>query len=174
MYNFTMMQYTTKWLTDKSRIKELVDFFITHKTESYISHGEIISGRAENANQWSPNLETILTEQLRSDFNSESVSSSQLKILIAENNEGTIIGMLIFNVIYSGFKNYAILEDMLLDQSIRGQAIGSTLLEKAIQESKNWNINFILLESGMENKGAHHFFEKYGFRKVSENYILTM
>lgn len=169
-----MMQYTTKWLTDKSRVKELVNFFMTHKTESYISHGEIISGRAETSNQWSPNLESILAEQLNSDFNSESASSSQLKILIAENNEGSIIGMLVFNVIYSGFKNYAILEDMLLDHSIRGQAIGSTLLGEAIQESKNWNINFILLESGIDNKGAHHFFEKYGFTKVSENYILTM
>jgi GNAT superfamily N-acetyltransferase len=169
-----MMQYTTKWLTDKSRVKELVNFFITHKTESYISHGEIISGRAETSNQWSPDLESILTEQLSSDFNSESAYSSQLKILIAENNEGSIIGMLVFNVIYSGFKNYAILEDMLLDQSIRGQSIGSTLLEEAIRESKNWNINFILLESGIDNKGAHHFFEKYGFKKVSENYILTM
>lgn len=168
------MQYTTKWLTDKSRVKELVNFFITNKTESYISHGEIISGRAETSNQWSPDLESILTEQLSSDFNSESAYSSQLKILIAENNEGSIIGMLVFNVIYSGFKNYAILEDMLLDQSIRGQSIGSTLLEEAIRESKNWNINFILLESGIDNKGAHHFFEKYGFKKVSENYILTM
>lgn len=168
------MQYTTQWLNDKSRVKELVDFFITHKTESYISHGEIISGRAENSHEWSPNLESILTEQFTSDFNSEGSSSSKLEILIAENNEGNIIGMLLFNVINSGFKKYAVLEDMLLDNSVRGQSIGSALLEKAILESKNWNINFILLESGIDNKGAHHFFEKYGFKKVSENYILTL
>ncbi|ASW73453.1 hypothetical protein IQ37_15415 [Chryseobacterium piperi] len=168
------MQYTTQWLNDKSRVKELVNFFITHKTESYISHGEIISGRAENSHEWSPNLESILTEQLTSDFNSEGSSSSKLEILIAENNEGNIIGMLLFNVINSGFKKYAVLEDMLLDNSVRGQSIGSALLEKAILESKNWNINFILLESGIDNKGAHHFFEKYGFKKVSENYILTL
>ncbi|MBT2619329.1 GNAT family N-acetyltransferase [Chryseobacterium sp. ISL-6] len=169
-----MMQYTTQWLNDKSRVKELVDFFITHKTESYISHGEIISGRAENTHEWSSNLESILTDQLTTDFNSEDSSSSKLEILIAENNDGNIIGMLVFNVIYSGFKKYAVLEDMLLNNAFRGQSIGSALLENAIQESKNWNVSFILLESGIDNKGAHHFFEKYGFTKVSENYILTM
>lgn len=164
------MQYTTQWLNDKTRIKELVDFFITHKTESYISHSEIITGRAANPNEWSADLESILTAQ----FSEEDTSSSNLKILIAENNNGKIIGMLVFYVINSGFKSYAVLEDMLLDQSVRGQSIGSTLLEKAIQESKNWSIDFILLESGINNIGAHHFFEKYGFNKVSENYILTL
>lgn len=164
------MNYTTKWLNDKTRIKELVDFFITHKTESYISHSEIISGRAANSTEWSSDLESILTAQ----FNEENTSTSNLKILIAENKEGTIIGMLVFYVIHSGFKNYAVLEDMLLDHAVRGQSLGSTLLEKALEESKNWNISLMMLESGVDNTGAHHFFEKYGFKKVSENYILTL
>ncbi|MDH6253885.1 ribosomal protein S18 acetylase RimI-like enzyme [Chryseobacterium sp. H1D6B] len=167
------MEYTTQWLTDNTRTKELVDFFITHKTESYISHGEIISGRADNPKTWSSNLESILTAQFNADFGDEN-NSTKLKILIAENQEGNIIGMLVFHVIYSGFKNYAVLEDMLLDNAVRGQALGSRLLEQAVEEAKSWNINFILLESGIDNQGAHHFFEKYGFKKVSENYILTL
>ncbi|WP_312305930.1 GNAT family N-acetyltransferase [Chryseobacterium sp.] len=166
------MKYTTKWLTDKARIKELVDFFITHKTDSYISHGEMMSGRALDSHHWNPDLEVILTEQLLTDFNSD--GSSKLNILIAENEHGDIVGMMVFNVINSPFKKYAILEDMLLDQSVRGQSLGSQLLEKTIQESKSWNINFILLESGVNNHGAHHFFSKYGFKKVSESYILTL
>lgn len=166
------MKYTTKWLTDKTRIKELVDFFITHKTDSYISHGEMMSGRALDSNHWNPDLEVILTEQLLTDFNSD--GTSKLNILITENEDGEIVGMMVFNVIKSPFKKYAILEDMLLDQSVRGQSLGSQLLEKAIQESKGWNISFILLESGVNNHGAHNFFSKYGFKKVSESYILTL
>ncbi len=166
------MKYITKWLTDKARIKELVDFFITHKTDSYISHGEMMSGRAVDSNHWNPDLEVILTEQLLTDFNSD--GNSKLNILIAENDNGEIVGMVVFNVISSPFKKYAILEDMLLDQSVRGQSLGSRLLEKAIQESKSWNISFILLESGVNNHGAHNFFSKYGFKKVSESYILIL
>ena len=166
------MKYTTKWLTDKARVKELVDFFITHKTDSYISHGEMMSGRALDSHHWNPDLELILTEQLITDFNSD--GSSKLNILVAENEDGEIVGMLVFNVINSPFKKYAILEDMLLDQSVRGQSLGSKLLEKAIEESKGWNISFILLESGINNHGAHNFFSKYGFKKVSESYILTV
>lgn len=166
------MNYTTKWLTDKTRVKELVDFFITHKTDSYISHGEMISGRAIDTHHWNPDLDVILTEQLLTDFNSD--GSSKLNILIAENENAEIVGMMVFNVINSPFKKYAILEDMLLDQSVRGQSLGSKLLEKAIEESKKWNISFILLESGVNNHGAHQFFNRYGFKKVSESYILTL
>ncbi|QIY89888.1 GNAT family N-acetyltransferase [Chryseobacterium gallinarum] len=166
------MKYTTQWLTDKARVRELVDFFITHKTDSYISHGEIMSGRALNTQHWNPDLDVILTEQLLTDFNSD--GSSKLNILIAENENAEIVGMMVFNVINSPFKKYAILEDMLLDQSVRGQSLGSKLLEKAIEESKNWNISFILLESGVNNHGAHQFFNRYGFKKVSESYILTL
>lgn len=166
------MKYTTQWLTDKVRVRELVDFFITHKTDSYISHGEIMSGRALNTQHWNPDLDVILTEQLLTDFNSD--GSSKLNILIAENENAEIVGMMVFNVINSPFKKYAILEDMLLDQSVRGQSLGSKLLEKAIEESKNWNISFILLESGVNNHGAHQFFNRYGFKKVSESYILTL
>ncbi|WP_053328928.1 GNAT family N-acetyltransferase [Chryseobacterium gallinarum] len=166
------MKYTTQWLTNKARVRELVDFFITHKTDSYISHGEIMSGRALNTQHWNPDLDIILTEQLLTDFNSD--GSSKLNILIAENENAEIVGMMVFNVINSPFKKYAILEDMLLDQSVRGQSLGSKLLEKAIEESKNWNISFILLESGVNNHGAHQFFNRYGFKKVSESYILTL
>lgn len=166
------MEYTTKWLTDKTRVKELVDFFITHKTDSYISHGEIISGRASDSHHWSPDLETILTEQLITDFNSD--GSSRLNILIAESGNGEIVGMMVFNVINSPFKKYAILEDMLLDQAVRGQSLGSRLLEQAVLEARKWDISFIMLESGIHNHGAHHFFSKYGFKKVSENYILPL
>ncbi|WP_160139892.1 GNAT family N-acetyltransferase [Chryseobacterium sp. c4a] len=166
------MNYTTQWLKDKTRVKELVDFFITHKTDSYISHGEMMSGRAVDSHHWNPDLDIILTEQLLTDFNSD--GSSKLNILVAENENEEIVGMLVFNVINSPFKKYAILEDMLLDQSVRGQSLGSKLLEKAIEESKNWHVSFILLESGVNNHGAHQFFNRYGFKKVSESYILTL
>ncbi|MFP3831496.1 GNAT family N-acetyltransferase [Chryseobacterium sp. SIMBA_028] len=166
------MKYTTKWLTDKTRVPELVDFFIAHKTDSYISHSEIMYGRALDSNHWNPDLRAVFTEQLMSDYDYS--EASKLHILIAENDNGEIVGMLVFNVINSPFKKYAILEDMLLDQAVRGQSLGSTLLEEVIRESKNWNISFIMLESGVDNHGAHHFFGKYGFKKVSESYMLTL
>jgi ribosomal protein S18 acetylase RimI-like enzyme len=166
------MNYTTKWLTDKTRIHELVDFFITHKTDSYISHSEIMYGRALDSHHWNPDLRTVFTEQLMNDYDYD--GTSKLNILIVENDNEEIVGMLVFNVINSPFKKYAILEDMLLDSNVRGQSLGSKLLENVIQKSKDWNVSFIMLESGVNNHGAHHFFGKYGFQKVSETYILTL
>lgn len=166
------MNYTTKWLNDKSRVEELVDFFMTHKTDSYISHSEIMYGRALDSHQWSPDLKAVFTNQLMSDYDYN--EHSKLNILIAENEEEKIVGMLVFNIINSPFKKYAILEDMLLDAAVRGQSLGSMLLEEVIRESKSWEVSFIMLESGVDNHGAHHFFNKYGFQKVSESYMLTL
>lgn len=166
------MKYTTKWLTDKTRVDELVDFFITHKTDSYISHSEIMYGRAIDSQHWNPDLRTVFKEQLMNDYDYD--GTSKLNILIAEDDNGKIVGILVFNVIKSPFKKYAVLEDMLLDQSVRGQSLGSKLLEEVIEKSKNWNISFIMLESGVNNHGAHHFFSKYGFKKVSESYMLEL
>ncbi|ROI05675.1 GNAT family N-acetyltransferase [Chryseobacterium sp. G0240] len=166
------MNYTIKWLTDKTRIGELVDFFIAHKTDSYISHSEIMYGRALDAQHWNPDLKEVFTEQLLSDYDHN--EASKLNILIAEDESKKMVGMLVLNSINSPFKKYAILEDMLLDQAVRGQSLGSRLLEEVIQESKNRNISFIMLESGVNNHGAHHFFSKYGFQKVSESYMLTL
>ncbi|WP_353145910.1 GNAT family N-acetyltransferase [Chryseobacterium sp.] len=166
------MNYTIKWLTDKTRIGELVDFFIAHKTDSYISHSEIMYGRALDAQHWNPDLKEVFTEQLLSDYDHN--GASKLNILIAEDESKKMVGMLVLNSINSPFKKYAILEDMLLDQAVRGQSLGSRLLEEVIQESKNRNISFIMLESGVNNHGAHHFFSKYGFQKVSESYMLTL
>ncbi|REC45276.1 GNAT family N-acetyltransferase [Chryseobacterium pennipullorum] len=166
------MNYTTKWLTDKTRVEELVDFFIAHKTDSYISHSEIMYGRALDSQHWNPDLRAVFTEQLMNDYDYD--STSKINIQIAENEHGDIVGMLVLNVITSPFKKYAVLEDMLLDASVWGQSLGSKLLEGVIQESKNWKISFIMLESGVNNHGAHHFFGKYGFEKVSESYMLTL
>ncbi|AZA83774.1 N-acetyltransferase [Chryseobacterium lactis] len=166
------MTYTTKWLTDKTRVEELVDFFITHKTDSYISHSEIMYGRALDAQHWNPDLRAVFTEQLMTDYDYD--GTSKLKILIAENEDEKIVGMLVFNIISSPFKKYAILEDMLLDQAVRGQSLGSKLMEEVITEAKKWDISFIMLESGVNNHGAHHFFGKYGFEKVSESFMLTL
>lgn len=166
------MTYTTKWLTDKTRVEELVDFFIAHKTDSYISHSEIMYGRAIDSKHWNPDLRAVFTEQLMNDYDYS--GTSQLKILIVENELRKIVGMLVLTVISSPFKKYAVLEDMLLDGSVRGQSLGSKLLEGVIQESKNWNVSFIMLESGVNNHGAHHFFSRYGFEKVSESYMLTL
>ena len=137
------MKYTTKWLTDKTRVPELVDFFIAHKTDSYISHSEIMYGRALDSHHWNPDLRAVFTEQLMTDYDYN--EASKLNILVAENDNGDIVGMLVFNVINSPFKKYAILEDMLLDQTVRGQSLGSKLLEEVIRESKNWNVSFIML-----------------------------
>jgi BioD-like phosphotransacetylase family protein len=76
-----------------------------------------MSGRAIDTHHWNPDLDVILTEQLLTDFNSD--GNSKLNILIAENENAEIVGMMVFNVINSPFKKYAILEDMLLDQSVR-------------------------------------------------------
>jgi BioD-like phosphotransacetylase family protein len=63
----------------------------------------MMSGRAIDTHHWNPDLDVILTEQLLTDFNSD--GNSKLNILIAENENAEIVGMMVFNVINSPLKS---------------------------------------------------------------------
>lgn len=52
---------------NNKRKEEAVNFFIKHKTDSYISHSEIMSGRAKSATEWSENFAEILSAELDED-----------------------------------------------------------------------------------------------------------
>ncbi|MCW3464167.1 GNAT family N-acetyltransferase [Chitinophaga nivalis] len=163
------MAYTIYLLEDPRQLTAVVDFFIAHKTNTYISHGEITGGRADDPNNWNKDLAAILTAQYSKAF--EQQAHEALRILIAADDTGTILGIAAFNIIYTPRKNYAILEDMIIAQAARGQSLGSKILAFAQQADFLQDAAFILLESGIHNEQAHHFFEKNGFEKVSVNYL---
>lgn len=159
------MEYTITFVEDHRTIETLVSFFIENKTIEFISHGEILSGRAHDLTTWNENLDQVLFEHWSND--------SVLKIAILGENKD-ILGFAIAEIIESSLNKYLILDDIMIGEKLRGHSLGKKMVDFIIDFSKCENIKAILCESGKNNIKAHSFLEKVGFEETSINFILPI
>ena len=156
-----------KWCTlnDISMLDTLVELFVRNVNKQYISHGEVIDGRANNMNEWKLEIKEIMREEFAEAMNSSfdiSHTFSKLCILTQEEN---IVALAL--VVFYPQTKIAILSDIVVDEPFRGQKIGEAMFHWIETEAKLWGAKSIFLESGLQNKSAHHFFENMGFMTTS-------
>ena len=60
---------------------------------------------------------------------------------------------------------YAMLEDMVVDERVRGKGVGSNLMEKVIELAGKRRCYKIIFNSGFDREKIHQFYEKIGFKK---------
>ena len=146
---------------DKEKRKEdIISFFVANKTESYISHSEILSGRADTPQKWSNNIAQILSDELDDDGTE----------IITIEKEATIIGLAILRIVNKNL----IIEDLIIDEKLRGFSLGKKMMNYILEIAKQRNIKSLFLESGISNEKAHFFFEGQGFKKLAVSYILQL
>lgn len=86
-------------------------------------------------------------------------TSSHYFAVIAENE---VLG---FGGIWKAVDDYHI-TDIVVKKSFRKQGIGSIILEKLIQVTKNENVNSLTLEVNVNNIPAQKLYEKFGFKPI--------
>ena len=59
----------------------------------------------------------------------------------------------------------AILEDMVVSPKIRGQNVGSSLIEYALDYARKQGCQRITLLTDSDNIAAHRFYERHGFSR---------
>ena len=89
-------------------------------------------------------------------------------IIVAREN-GQIIGMvnLLYTISTALGGKVAILEDMVVDVSMRGKGIGSALLNYCFTLAENKQCLRITLLTDHDNNSAHQFYQKHGFDRSS-------
>ena len=97
----------------------------------------------------------------------EIISNPKIGTILVARKNGNIVGML--NILCTistalGGK-VALIEDMIVSQNARGQNIGSTLIDYAIKFAENQGCKRITLLTDDNNKRAHRFYERHGFKK---------
>ncbi len=60
---------------------------------------------------------------------------------------------------------YALLEGLVVDESTRGQGIGTKMFDKIFELARARNCYKILFTSGTDRTDAHKLYEKLGFKK---------
>ncbi len=145
---------TIAWCDDRERIPALVEFFVENVDTDYISHGELIDGRADAPESWSPRLRKVLAAEFAQD-------SKRLAVM---EREGSIRAIALVEFVGED----AFLHDLVVAVSERGQGAGREVLEWVEDAARAAHCKRLFLESGVANEGAHRFFERAGYSAVSQ------
>ncbi|WP_410210371.1 GNAT family N-acetyltransferase [Aquirhabdus sp.] len=152
---------------DPDLIDTLTHFFVSHINPSYISHSELQSGRAITTDQWHNNI----PEFIRNDFIEALIVNNDPtpSIATARDDSGALIGLVIISFPDRRFEHtkFAVVDDVVVSPYARGLGVGKKLIAWIAGHLKAAGIQRLFLESGVNNHGAHTFFEQQGFKQVS-------
>jgi GNAT superfamily N-acetyltransferase len=154
----------------RSNAEQLSRFFARNLTTSYISHSELQGFRAVRPGVWAANIESVLDGEIRqrlADPLAQFPAAANWKGVIEAHDDEQLVGLALVTISREAVVSYAILEDIVVDDSRRGRGIGRVMTDWIIAELGRTGIQRIFLESGRDNAAAHHFFERCGFKQVS-------
>jgi ribosomal protein S18 acetylase RimI-like enzyme len=97
------------------------------------------------------------------------VESPATTILLAENDEGAVIGSLTLALFRTPTGTRAWIEDVIVDESARGQGAGEALVAEAIQLAAEAGARTVDLTSRPARDAANALYEKIGFRMRETN-----
>ena len=98
------------------------------------------------------------------------------RLLVAEAN-GRIAGsaalIIVPNLTHQG-RPYAIVENVVVDQTQRGGGIGELLMRHAIEAARRAGCYKLSLTSNRRREDAHRFYERLGFVTTHEGYRIEL
>lgn len=96
-------------------------------------------------------------------------NDSASTLMVARNGEGEIIGALTLSVYRVPTGIRAIIEDVIVDESARGQGVGEELLRRAIDLARKKGAGNISLTSNPLREAANRLYLRVGFKKRETN-----
>lgn len=113
--------------------------------------------------EFAPNVQ-IQTKALKEILTNESAG----KIFVTDNGIKVVAMVSILYSISTALgTKVGLLEDMIVDEKCRGQKIGPTLVEFALQKVKEDGCKRVTLLTDADNERAHKFYEDKGFARSS-------
>lgn len=97
------------------------------------------------------------------------ITDSDKTILVAEIDDVTVVGMIsmVFLPRLNQLGPEIYVPELIVSRNYQNQGIGTLLLNTSISLAKKRNCHRIRLESGINRKGAHKFYKKFGFEAKS-------
>jgi len=97
------------------------------------------------------------------------VESPATTLLLAEDDEGAVIGSLTLALLRTPTGTRAWIEDVIVDESARGQGAGEALVAEAIRLAAEAGARTVDLTSRPSRDAANALYEKIGFRMRETN-----
>lgn len=103
----------------------------------------------------------------------EQMKDAYRLVYLSEGNEiAAVAGFRINNNLAWGKHVYV--DDLITDQHKRSRGIGNALLSWLIKEAKNNDCSQLHLDSAIQRKDAHRFYEKEGMQLASYHYVIRL
>jgi len=98
------------------------------------------------------------------------------RLLVME-QEGELVGSLVLYIVPNlthGGTPYATVENVVIDERLRGSGLGRRLMEHAIEQAKAAGCYKVALTSHKDRNDAHRFYESLGFVSTHEAYRIQL
>lgn len=136
-------------------IKEVSKVYADVVDSSYISFSELNEGKAENPRRLSSKAAAIFQQQITS------LLQSERHIFLVAAVENQVVGFALASLHETEAGHTECwLDDLGVSQSWRRRGIATALTSEVFAWGAKRKASYYLLESGVRNEGAHHFFEK--------------
>lgn len=148
----------------------LADIFQRNLTAAYISHSELQGYRAVGPDVWADNIESVLAREIAGRLGEPLAafpSTGWKGVVEARDDAGTLIGLALVTVTRDAAVPFGIIEDIVIERPLRGTGLGEQFMRWLLASFSRADIRRVFLESGIDNEGAHHLFERLGFKTVS-------
>jgi len=103
------------------------------------------------------------------DYLADLVRDESSTLMIARNDGGEIVGALTLTVYRVPTGIRSIIEDVIVDNSARGQGIGDALMKRAIDLAREKGAQNISLTSNPMREAANRLYLRVGFKKRETN-----
>jgi ribosomal protein S18 acetylase RimI-like enzyme len=133
-------------------------------TQATTVSDELVAAFARLVPQLSTSAEPPSREQLQ-----EIVASPSATVLLARDDSGQIIGSLTLVIFRTPTGARAWIEDVVVDESARGQGTGEALVAEAIRLASDRGARTVDLTSRPSRESANRLYEKIGFQARETN-----
>lgn len=151
----------------KDHIAGVRDCYAAVINPAYISYGEINEGIA-TPTKFLKNAEAVLKTEILAHL------SDRTECGFVALEEGRVVGFIHAYLERTKAKlKECYIADMGVRDEVRGQGIGTQLLERVFSWGEEHGVGYYALRSGVNNVNAHHLFEKMGFMPCDITFVKT-
>lgn len=90
-------------------------------------------------------------------------------LLIARQEDETIVGAATLSLVMAPTGLHARLEDVIVDEAARGQGIGAALTRESIRLAREKGANYLALTSNPHREAANRLYQRLGFSRWETN-----
>ena len=117
-----------------------------------------------------------LTREKLTQVFGELASRSDAAVWLAE-RDGAVVGTFILFILPAlgdRCRPLAVVEDVVVDETLRGGGIGRRMMEFALRKAREANCYKLMLSSNLKRAEAHAFYESLGFQRHGYSFLVDL